>query len=177
MAHTHPLPSPLPTSAAIYLPSLCTTINWKLHSTTTILRAEQFSIKEGLNCHKFTPLPTNQSHSSPAQHCPPNPLHSLPWHTPHCVSPSTHYSYVCPLRADRCTPRGCPHTLESWAIPWRTKRPTWPTLILTQQTPPDHSESMTSLRQTCGKHWETRVTVDLRQISLGCHRHTSALQW
>ncbi|XP_050687813.1 uncharacterized protein LOC126981137 [Eriocheir sinensis] len=44
-------------------------------------------------------------------------------------------------------------------------------------SPPDHSDLKIHLRQSSNRHWTTRLTIDLRQLTLGHYRHSPAQHW
>ena len=44
-------------------------------------------------------------------------------------------------------------------------------------SPPDHTDLLTSLRRTCQKYWDTRLTAELRQTNLGRYRHSPVQLW
>ncbi|XP_050724067.1 uncharacterized protein LOC127002297 [Eriocheir sinensis] len=172
------IPSPPSTSAAIYLPTLHTSTNWKLQPHTTILGAELFAIREGLTA--ATTLPPHLSVSLFTDSL--TSLQLISTHRPH-----THHTLCFAIHSllAQLTSGGRRVHLQ-WVpshigIMGNTVVDQAANLAHTHPqpipSPPDHSDLKIHLRQSSNRHWTTRLTIDLRQLTLGHYRHSPAQHW
>ncbi|XP_050706946.1 uncharacterized protein LOC126992319 [Eriocheir sinensis] len=146
------IPSPPSTSAAVYLPALHTSTNWKLHPHTTILTAATTLPPHqpvSLFTDSLTSLQLISTHKPHTHHTLCFAIHSLlaqltsGGRRVHLQWVPSHSGIVGNTVADQAANLAHSH-------PQPIHRP------------PDHSDVLIHLQQSSNRHWTTRLTADLR---------------